>query len=346
MVAVVVAATLLLMAAATADTGIGGNNCTRWCGNIAIPYPFGIEDGCYHASGGGGFNLTCRNGGGGGGHHQAPPPKLFLGDGTVQVLEISIANATVRINSSRVDFTSDVGRRNKEQLVVVNKTWGVGLPSLGPYFLSDDYGNMLRVESCNVQVDLLGGTPTGNDSSRLVASCTAICPTVVGPQNDDATLVGDGSCAGIRCCQASIDIGYSFYTIQIHMLNNGLFQDPRSSSVYIVDKDFNFSKSEGGDPADFETQPLGGVPATLSWVIANLTCPPANVSAPECRSTHSSCLDKWILMGTVAGYTCQCSPGYQGNPYIDHGCQGKLYYIYCNRVRVNCFHHTYMNLRT
>ena len=129
---------------------------------------------------------------------------------TVQVLEISIANATVRINSTRVDFTSDVGdddatRRNNKQLLAVNKTWGDGLPNPGPYFLSEEYEyrNLLRVESCNVQVDLLGGN---DDDSRLVASCTAICPTV-GPQNDTATLVWDGSCAGIRCCQASIDIG-------------------------------------------------------------------------------------------------------------------------------------------
>jgi hypothetical protein len=50
-----------------------------WCGNISIPYPFGIETGCYHADW---FNLTCD--------HSDLPPKLLLGDGTVEVLDISV----------------------------------------------------------------------------------------------------------------------------------------------------------------------------------------------------------------------------------------------------------------
>ena len=82
-------------AAAATGPGAAATNCTSSCGNISVPYPFGIEPGCYHATW---FNLTCDL--------SLQPPKLFLGDGTVQVqvLEISAPNATVRINSSRVEF--------------------------------------------------------------------------------------------------------------------------------------------------------------------------------------------------------------------------------------------------
>nr|CAB3481348.1 unnamed protein product [Digitaria exilis]CAB3483395.1 unnamed protein product [Digitaria exilis] len=43
-------------ASAPATGELGSSNCTRWCGNISIPYPSGIEPGCYHH----GFNLTCN----------------------------------------------------------------------------------------------------------------------------------------------------------------------------------------------------------------------------------------------------------------------------------------------
>lgn len=74
--------------AAAAEQASDG--CTASCGNISITYPFGVEPGCYLD----GFDLTCKNAGLHG------PPKLFLGDGIVQVLGISIPNGTVRINST------------------------------------------------------------------------------------------------------------------------------------------------------------------------------------------------------------------------------------------------------
>lgn len=65
-------------------------SCSTHCGNISISYPFGIEPGCYHL----GFNLSCD--------HSHNPPKLFLGDGTVEVLGISIPSGTVCINSRSI----------------------------------------------------------------------------------------------------------------------------------------------------------------------------------------------------------------------------------------------------
>ena len=83
---VAVVATLLMLPpfggaavvpAATPGTGLVTNYCTRTCGNMSIPYPFGIERGCYHAAW---FNLTCEAAT----TSTGLPPRLFLGDGTVR----------------------------------------------------------------------------------------------------------------------------------------------------------------------------------------------------------------------------------------------------------------------
>ena len=144
-----VVATLLMMmlpslggaaapAAAATGTGEGApgrsNDCTRSCGNISIPYPFGIEPGCYHTVS---FKLTCNL--------SYQPAQLFLGDGTLQVLEISVPNGTVRINSNLL-IASD---HDLKDISFGGRTWGWGrgrgLPRGGPFFLSESRSSVLLV---------------------------------------------------------------------------------------------------------------------------------------------------------------------------------------------------------
>ena len=128
------------------------------------------------------FNLTCD--------HLYLPPRLFLGDGTVEVLDISVEHSTVRIYSPGVQLQYDG--------ISTGGTWGLGLPETGPYFLSES-ASMLVVRGCGTQVSILGGL-----HNSLVSSCTAVCPVF---------SFKNGSCTGINCCQASIVLGYSSYTI-------------------------------------------------------------------------------------------------------------------------------------
>uniref|UniRef100_A0A0E0LWJ0 Protein kinase domain-containing protein n=1 Tax=Oryza punctata TaxID=4537 RepID=A0A0E0LWJ0_ORYPU len=274
--------------------GVAAANCSTRCGNIEISYPFGVEPGCYHK----GFNLTCDR------SHQ--PPKLFLGDGSVEVLEVSIPTGTVRINSSSIVPTSSaVGTGN------VNKTgkyhtWG-GLRKGGPFFISP-YKNKFLVLSCsNVQVLLLGG------DNSTVNACATYCPPA--PQKGQPfQFPMRNECSGIGCCSAAIPKGYTSYSIQIQPANE-ISEFDAESSVYIAEEG-----SYNATRLIFET--VSALPALLDWAISNSTCgtKPSAAPAPACRSSNSYCQNYTSYV--YNGYQCRCNAGYQGNPYIPNGCQG------------------------
>ncbi|XP_078158596.1 wall-associated receptor kinase 1-like [Carex rostrata] len=62
------------------------------------------------------------------------------------------------------------------------------------------------------------------------------------------------------------------------------------------------------------------MPIALDWAIGNTTCEDAqtNKSSYACRSDHSVCSNSTSNSG---GYFCNCLDGYDGNPYLDEGCQ-------------------------
>ncbi|KAL6597425.1 hypothetical protein ACP70R_046865 [Stipagrostis hirtigluma subsp. patula] len=77
------AALLLLVAHAAAGGEIGLPNCRTRCGDVMVPYPFGIEPRCHLP----GFNLTCDP--------RHAPPRLLLWNNFLQIINISLDNSTI-----------------------------------------------------------------------------------------------------------------------------------------------------------------------------------------------------------------------------------------------------------
>ncbi|KAL4320125.1 hypothetical protein GQ457_18G018510 [Hibiscus cannabinus] len=55
--------------------------CQSMCGNLSVPYPFGMEEGCYMERK---FFIRCDN------TSTADPPSPFLSDSTIDVLRIDL----------------------------------------------------------------------------------------------------------------------------------------------------------------------------------------------------------------------------------------------------------------
>lgn len=310
---------------AAQQVGVGSGppaSCATSCGNVSVPYPFGIDAaaGCHLP----GFALTCdrtRN-----------PPRLLLpgADGTFQVVGISLADATVRVlnTAGAVNLTYDGG-------VNGNGTWGGSGSgnSSSPYVVSERR-NRLVVTGCNIQVTLVGDVASGN----IITGCSSFCSITDSWTGAVLTTTGqeDAACSGIGCCETPIPIGRPTYGVQYRNLDESHELDGEvPTAVRIAERGW----FDGVVAARMLNKSLSdatartAVPVVLEWAVAstpvvvpgvapdsgNSSCP-VDAAKSACRSSHSSCHN--VTGNYRSGYVCRCWEGYAGNPYLADGCQG------------------------
>jgi hypothetical protein len=285
-------------------TPLARPGCRDRCGNITIPYPFGIGAGCYRDDGFRGFQLLCDD-------TRSPPRLTMQSSDGYQLADLSLAAGEARtyLNATRKCYNVTGG-------FVDRSTNSDYMSLVGSPYLFSPVKNRLVALGCPSLGYFVDGA-----SEYFVSGCTSVCR----PSQD--TIPGQESCTGVGCCQSDIPPGVRFYQPNTFSLQIPGQLDPvfytnvvltTCHYVFLVETAW-FSYS---DAAFFNRTDDFAVPVVLDWAIRNVgSCSAArrNATGFACRSANSDCFDS---IGNGAGYRCNCSKGYEGNPYLDGGCRG------------------------
>jgi len=286
---------LLLVAQHAPAVAIPGPECQTKCGEVDIQYPFGIGDNCSLSED---FNASCQE-------VQPGVYRPFLGD-YFELLNISLINGTIReLNHISTYCYNSSGMMDPH-------TWYYNA-SLSPYRFSDVH-NKFTIIGCNTLAYIYDSTGTG-----YLSGCVSTCQNL--------TDLTNGSCSGMGCCQTSIPKGMDYYEVGFDSGFNTsqIWKFSRCSYAILMEAEaFNFSTAYIST-TEFNDTNTGRAPVVMDWAIRNgtmsLQCEEAELNKTgtyACLSSNSVCVNS----RNGPGYLCNCSKGYEGNPYLPYGCHG------------------------
>ncbi|KAI3890341.1 hypothetical protein MKW92_038579 [Papaver armeniacum] len=258
--------------------------CRDRCGNVSIPYPFGIGDGC---SLGGYFELTCDD--------------SYFGSSLPTYEDYNFSK--ISIPDGHITALLWVSMDCSDEKMPGWTTFN----HFSPFTLSNTKNKFIAMD-----YDTYAFLQLGDKRDNTALGCTSVCDTM-----ED---ISDGSCTGFGCCAASIPPGIGSYNITVRSVGEtrrNLSFNPCSYAFLIEESSFQFSKSY---LQNFLNNGNGVVPVVVDWTIGNETCEIAktNLTSYAC-GPNTICTSSNVS----SGYRCNCKKGYEGNPYLNSSTGGE-----------------------
>lgn len=260
--------------------------CQEKCGNVSVPYPFGIgKPDCAMDEH---FFLNCSSNDGG-------AELWFRSNMTARKISVMEGTVTVSIGTAY-----DCYDKSGNETRYFDQSMKLGP---GPFTFSDTL-NIFTAIGCDTTAEVI------NEEFTYGAACLSLCTKYV-------NMTDANACSGSGCCQTSIPMGlksldissYSFFNhsnvSDFNPCGFAFLADTRSFHL----SDWPLSRmADGEDTSD----------VAIEWVVKNETCEQAkaNTSAYAC-GINTNC----TYSENGQGYRCVCNEGFEGNPYLEQGCQ-------------------------
>nr|GMC82379.1 wall-associated receptor kinase 2-like [Ipomoea batatas] len=274
--------------------------CPTRCGNLTVPYPFGIGIGSECALDSG-FVILCDT------SLSGQARALFTG--------WSRFGFVYNISETQISISHSPGLATKcydSKGALVRK----------PPFLHSTYWPLpiQRYYHCSLspenKITTLGcdDTLVISDGTNITSKCTSTC-------SNASQVPHNGTCSGIGCCQLPLPKGSNkLYNISMLSASNHtrVWSFNPCSYIFLGDTSrFRLLGASDFSNPNFTQRLVETVPVVLDWAIGDLSCKEAQNSSGYACQENSHCVDSDTGFG---GYRCVCDYGYEGNPYLTQGC--------------------------
>ncbi|KAG5248091.1 wall-associated receptor kinase [Salix suchowensis] len=280
---------LLWPVAASTARSVAKPGCQEKCGNVSVPYPFGIfEPSCAMNDY---FFLNCSS------NDEGHPELFFMENAPISNIELE-GTVTVGIDAAFSCY-------DKTGIRTHSFSQHMNLGSARPFMFSNTR-NIFTAIGCDTSAQVT------NFEFTYGAACLSLC-------TEHVEMSDENPCSGSGCCQTSIPKGLISFNYSV----SSAYYNYRNVS------DFNlcgFAFLADNRSLKLSNWPLSRKPkygkdayatdVVIEWVVENKTCEQAKADARAYAcGANANCSTE-----IDQGYRCSCNEGFEGNPYLKEGC--------------------------